>query len=178
MVIAADENAEGLSLQDYFSHIEYDSDAVIQSQTLNGYPFTSVYIASTNTYDYYFELPSGKILVVYSQTGDGLNKPQLIEEIRNMVGSIRHYEGPPVASNEVTAAEQFLAQIRANILVKGAAEEMMALFDDLTLIETDAIGIGTGPVDYEYSPTHNVTLKIERGSKTILAISEEKSTSF
>ncbi|MBU0668176.1 S-layer homology domain-containing protein [Patescibacteria group bacterium] len=178
MVIAVDENTAGLSLQNYLSHIEYDSKAVIQSQTLNTYPFTSVYIADTSTFDYYFELPSGKILAVYSQTGEGLNKPQLIEEIRNIVGSIRYFEGSPEESAAVTDNEQFLAQIRANILVKGGAENMMALFDDLVLIETDAIGIGTGPVDYHYSQAHNVTLKVERNSKTILAITEEKSTSF
>lgn len=178
LVIAVDANEKGVSLESYLSHITYDSSAVIQSQTLNTYPFTSVYIASTSTFDYYFQLPDKTILVVYSQAGEGMNKPQLVEEIRNIVGSIRHHEGPAPGGSSVTDEEQFLSQIRANILVEGKAQSMLALFTDMVLIETDTIGIGTGPVDYYYSQEHNVTLKIERNSNTILALSEEKSTAF
>ncbi len=186
MVIAVDKNENGLSLDSYFGLIEYDSSASIQSQDLNGYPFKSVYVADTSTFDYYFGLPNGSILVIYSQVGEGLNKPQLIEEIRNIVGSVRYSEGSkvPVTSSSqnpgstVTDEEKFLADVRAQILVEGQAEATLALFSDAVLIETDSIGIGTGPVDYYYSEAYNVTLKVERGSNTILAITEQKSTAF
>lgn len=183
VVIAVDENEEGLSLDDYFALIEYDSSASIQSQTLNTYAFKSVYMADTTTFDYYFEMPDGAILVAYSQIGEGLNKPQLVEEVRNLVGSIRHYEGPLPASvspssEEVTDTEVFLEQVRENILVDGQADAMVSLLGDAVIIETDSIGIGTGPVDYYYSQTYDVTLKVERDSNTILAISEEKGTAF
>lgn len=186
MVIAVDDNANGLSLDSYFGLIEYDSSAAVQSQELNGYQFKSVYIADTSTFDYYFELPNGSILVIYAQVGEGLNKPQLIEEVRNVVGSIRYSEGSkvPVTSesenptSSVSDKDKFLADVRAQILVEGQAEATLALFSDAVLIETDSIGIGTGPVDYYYSETYDVTLKIERESNTILAITEQKSTAF
>lgn len=184
MVIAVDNNEQGLSLDSYFSGLEYDDSATIQSQELNGYPFKSVYLADTMTFDYYFELPNGAILVIYSQVGGGLNQPQLIEEIRNIVGSARYSEGTgvPTGTGEnpsaVSEEEQFLADVRAKILVEGEAQSTLDLFDDEVLIETDSIGIGTGPVDYYYSEAYNVTLKIERDSNTLLAITEAKSTAF
>jgi len=117
-------------------------------------------------------------LVVYSQVGEGHYKAYLVEEIRNIIGSIRHFEGSSSEGATITDEEQFLSQIREKILVEGEAGNMLQLFDDAILIETDTIGIGTGPVDYYYSSVHDVTLKIERNSDTILAISEEKSTAF
>lgn len=179
VVIAVDDNEEGLSLDSYFAGIEYDSGATIQSQTLNTYAFKSVYMPDTSTFDYYFEMPNGTILVVYSQLGEGLNKPQLVEDVRNLVGSIRAYDGPPpAASSSVTDTEKFLSQVRANILVDGKAQEMINLMGDAIIIETDTIGIGTGPVDYYYSQTYDATLKVERDSNTLLALSEEKGTAF
>lgn len=181
VVIAVDENEEGLSLDNYFARIEYDSNATIQSQTLNTYPFKSVYMADTSTFDYYFGLPDGRILVAYSQIGEGLNGPQLVEEVRNLVGSIRDYDGPlPAGSgtSTTTEAEKLLSQIRKNILVDDQAQAMVNLLADAIIIETDTIGIGTGPVDYYYSSAYNVTLKVERDSNTLLALSEEKGTAF
>src|SRR5690606_6528496 len=65
MGIAVDNNEQGLSLDSYFSGLVYDDGATIQSQELNAYPFQSVYLADTMTFDYSFELPNGAILVIY-----------------------------------------------------------------------------------------------------------------
>jgi hypothetical protein len=176
VVAAIDNNVNRLSLEKYLSLIKYDDSAQIQKSTLNGYPFASVSLISSGTYDYYFQMPNSAILVIYGQVGDGLNKAALFDQIRYMVGSVKHAE--ITADNSVTDSEKFLSAVRELILVSGKSTEALAMFDDLIIIDTDTIGIGTGPVDYHYSATRNVTLKVERTSSTLLAINEAKSTAF
>lgn len=177
-VIAADPNPQGLSLENYLARIEYDSSAIINKMTLNNYPFASVTLPGEGIADYYFEFPNKQILVLYSQLGSGLNRSQLSSQVSAIVGSIRYTESTGVSTPTVTAEEKFMSEVRKNILVLNKGEETMDLFSDLVLIETDSIGIGTGPVDYYYSAVHNVTLKYERTSNLILAIQEDKTTGF
>lgn len=155
--------------------LEYEEEAKLQKLTLNNYPFASVAIDSTGLTDYFFELPNQTILIIYTQVGSGFNKPQLLQEIRYIVGSVRYNEG---STAEVSSKEIFLSVVRENILVAGKGQEMMDLFSDLVLIETDTIGIGTGPVDYYYSAAYDVTLKYERDSDTLLALSDTKNIAF
>lgn len=175
-VITVDANEDRLSLDQYLARIEYDPSSIKQKANLNGYPFESVSIGSSGTNDFYLEFPNHSILIIYSQIGNGLNQPQLLNEIRYMVGSIRFDE--TIKKTEVSTKDQFLAEVRKNILVKGKGEDTLSMFKDLLLIETDAIGLGTGPVDYYYSSEYDVTLKSERDSKTILAMENGKKTSF
>lgn len=175
VVAAVDPNEAKLSLDDYLAKIIYDQSAVKQKVTLNGYPFISVAVASTGLNDFYFELPNNYILVIYSQLGDGLAKGQLAEEIRYLVGSVRYNEA---VSPDLSNKETFLSNVRKNILVKGQGESSLNLFKDLVIIETDSIGIGTGPIDYYYSKEYDVSLKYERNSKTLLALADGKSSSF
>ncbi len=176
VVIAADPNTDRLTLEEYLARIQYDATAKKQTITLNGYPFSTISLADTGITDYYFEFPDKSILAVYAQTGDGLNKPQLSEEIRYLVGSIRYTEN--TGTPEVSSKEQFLGGIRKDILAAKKGQETMDKFKDLVLIETDTIGIGTGPVDYYYSAEYDVTIKYERNSDTILAINDSKTTAF
>ena len=157
-------------------NIQYDSPTTLAKQTLNGYPYESVTIAEKGITDYYLELPNHSIAVFYSQLGTGLNKPELLDEIRYIIGSVRYVEKGGTAN--VTTKEQFLSNVRKSILVKGDGEKVLALFKDLNLIETDTIGIGTGPVDYYYSSQYDVTLKYERDAKTLLALTNGKDTAF
>lgn len=189
-VIAVDSNEKKLALDDYLKGVAYDSKAVSQRLTLNGYPFTSINIPNTGLTDYYFELPNKSILAIYSQVGPGLNRPLLAEQMRYLIGSIRYTENtnvsngnpsptpPPASVQEPGDKEVFLTKVRQNILLSGKGEETLNMFQDLVLIETDTIGIGTGPVDYYYSSQYNVTLKYERDSKTLLAVNEAKGTAF
>lgn len=176
VVIAVDPNPDRLTLEEYVSLIEYDTPTTMAKQTLNGYPFASVTITERGIIDYYLQLPNHSVAVLYTQLGTGLNKPQLLDEIRYIVGSVRYTEEGGTAT--VTTKEQFLSNVRKYILVKGDGETVLGLFKDLTLIETDTIGIGTGPVDYYYSSEYDVTLKYERDSKTLLALTEGKDTAF
>jgi len=176
VVVSVDSNEDGLTLDQYVNRLQYDHDPVKQTLTLNNYPFVSIAVKTTLTTDYFFELPDGSILVAYSQLGGGPNSPMLAEEIRNIIGSVRYRDG----GEEVLdlTAEEFLAEVRKKILMEDEGQEALNLFDALILIETDTIGIGTGPIDYFYSEEYDVTLKFERDSNTLLGMSDGNTTAF
>jgi hypothetical protein len=71
-----------------------------------------------------------------------------------------------------------MEKLRENILIKGKWNEIAPSFPDKRLIHTDAIGIGTGPVDYYYSAEANHTIKLERSSETILNAREGENFNF
>jgi hypothetical protein len=177
VVIAVDQNESRLSLGEYLKMIDYGEGANIQTMTLNGYPFSAISLSEQGIADYYFEFPNKSILVAYTQVGDGANRPFLAEQIRFIIGSIRYDENASKFSEQY-AKEQFLSTIRQIILVEGEGQSALDAFDDLIIIETDTIGIGTGPVDYYYSEEYDVTLKYERNSSTLLAIRDSNSTAF
>jgi len=153
------------------------------------------------------QLTDNSILVVYSQVGDGDNKTYLTDQVRYLVGSIRYADdvtsvttdsavdtvSDESSSDEATDGEDgaettggdtiegsgdFMTDVRSNILTEGVGQTTMDKFSDLVLIETDTIGIGTGPVDYYYSAEYDVTIKYERDSDTILAINDSQGTAF
>lgn len=74
--------------------------------------------------------------------------------------------------------DDILEAIREGVQVDGQGTILMALMDDWELIETDSIGVGTGPVDYYYSPTLNYTLKYERSFDVVLALQEGSTSAF
>ena len=62
--------------------------------------------------------------------------------------------------------------------VDGQGKTAISLFSDALMIETDTIGIGTGPVDYYYSAWADVTLKYERSYDILLDLEEGQTTAF
>jgi hypothetical protein len=174
VVAYVDLNEDRIAFDEYVKKLNYYTTGVTQKMTLNGYPFAVITIDNGKFNDYYFELPNKTILIIYTEAGNGPYSPELANELRYMIGSVKYTE----ATTGLTARDKFLSQVRAKILVKGAGQDAIALFKELVLIQTDSIGIGTGPVDYYYSADYDVTLKIERNSSTLLAISDGKTTSF
>ena len=71
-----------------------------------------------------------------------------------------------------------LSEILENILVENTGEDTLDLLPDSTIIETDTIGVGTGPVDYYYSESLDYTFKYERASDVILDYREGETTAF
>jgi hypothetical protein len=178
VVIAVDDNEEGRSLKEYTDLLEYDSSAVQKGDSLNGYDFTEISLADAGITDYYFMLPNGKILVAYAQVGSGDNQPLLREQIRYLIGSMRHDNGEDSRPLIDLSREGFLENVRKNVLVADQGQAILDMFEDEILIETDSIGIGTGPVDYYYSEEYDVTIKLERNSNVVLAINDGNSTAF
>lgn len=74
--------------------------------------------------------------------------------------------------------KQKIELARANVLVRGKGQEILDLFLDKELFETDTIGVGTGPVDYYYIQEINQTLVYERNTNTIWAVSEGKTNIY
>jgi hypothetical protein len=170
-----DPNTSKLTLDQYVTKIQYEAGAEMQSQTLHNYPMRTVTLTKDGLKDFYFELPNKTILILYTQTGSGLLKLQLQNEIEALVESVRHLEG---ATPQPENKETLLSQIRANLLVAGKGQELLNFLSDRVIIETDTIGIGTGPVDYYYTAQYDVTIKYERNSDTLLALKEGKTSAF
>ncbi|MBT5016976.1 S-layer homology domain-containing protein [Candidatus Peregrinibacteria bacterium] len=122
----------------------------------------------------------GDVFVTIQGTfGTGLLKDQLYEYVEAIEQSIVYSPVPVVEPVEPELIpEEIVAQARENIQVDGQGQAMLDLFEDLELIETDTIGVGTGPVDYYYSEWGNVTLKYERSFDVILDIEEGQTTAF
>jgi len=176
VVISIDPNNDRLAFQDFVDQHNPSTSSVTQTMTLNDYPFAVIsHPDNPNIVDYFFELPNKTILIAYAEVGNGPNRPQLQEEIRNVIGSVRYNENAP---GGVTDKDSLLAKVREYILVQGQGQVALDLIDDELIIETDTIGIGTGPVDYYYSAKNDVTLKFERTSATLLALSNGKNTAF
>ncbi len=179
VVVAVEDNEAEYSLKEYVDLLEYNESATKNEQELNGYPFISVSLMDSGINDYYFEMPNGKILAAFTQVGGGANQPLLLEKIRYIVGSIRHYEGSDTSNSSLNLdRESFLEEVRKLVLEPDEGQNVLDMFDDEILIDTDTIGIGTGPVDYYYSAEYEVTLKLDRNSDTILAISDGNTTAF
>lgn len=174
--MVVDENKDHLTLDAYLAKLQYDASATIQKNTLNGYPYASIAIPANGLQDFYMELPNKTILIIYTQIGNGLLRTYLDDEIRFIVGTVRYNENNP--STTGSPATDFLSEVRKNLLVEGKGKAFLDQMKDAVLIETDTIGIGTGPVDYYFSAIYNVTLKYERGSDTLLAMKDGKTTAF
>ncbi|MGL5830874.1 MAG: S-layer homology domain-containing protein [Candidatus Altimarinota bacterium] len=186
LVIAVDENASKLKLADYLNGIEYEEGASKQFLDLNGLPYGSVTLASSGLRDSYFEMPDGKILVIYGQSGDGVLSAYLNEQIRYILGSVRASSAANEETNCLSAGanqvyedeEKLLSEVRKLLLVKGEGAKALEMLGESIVIETDTIGIGTGPIDYYYSGQLDITLKYERDSKTALALKEGRVSNF
>lgn len=200
VIVAVDENSSKLPLQAYLDQIEYGAEASKQNLTLNNLSYASIILENNGLQDSYFELPDGKILAVYAQTGDGPLSAQLKEEIRYMIGSVRASAmtntdddncfqsagtGSAAVSGSssltpsvISSADQLKAVVLQMVLVEGKASATLKQITDSLLFDTDSIGIGTGPVDYYYSASLNLTLKVDRDSDTILATESGNTSNF
>jgi hypothetical protein len=74
--------------------------------------------------------------------------------------------------------DDILDSIYSAVQVDGSGQAMLDLLSDKRIIETDSIGVGTGPVDYYYSPSANITIKYERSFDVILATEGGQTTAF
>lgn len=127
--------------------------------------------------DAYLFLNPGKVLVLYGEYGHSNLSDFLKEQLETIIRTYRYIEPKPPSPPPLTP-EQKLEKVREAILIEGKGLDIFKLLPDKTLIETDAIGVGTGPVDYFYSQEINATIKYERSSKTILNVQEGRVTSF
>ncbi len=168
-------NSEGASSANLFASIEENTLWETDQTTVNGYDALVIYHDAGIYYrEWYLVLDNSSLLHVVALRGDGAYSAYLEWFFTTMVDSIEYDAS---TTSELTI-EETVAELREAIQVDGVGTEMMELLADWELIETDTIGVGTGPVDYYYSPSANVTVKYERSFDVILDLEDGETTAF
>lgn len=163
-------NSAGQSAASLFREIENDLQVSYLESSINGMPALTIYTLSDPIYrEWYLFLENGNLVHLQALRGKGAYSP-FLEAYLNLVVQSAQYS---LASGVDPKAAALSA-----IQVDGVGQDTLDLFQDLILIETDAIGVGTGPVDYFYSPEHEITLKYERSFDVILDVEDGESTAF
>lgn len=149
---------------------------IIETET-NGMPTLMVESenGTENILDSYIYMPNGKIAHILGTYGNGTLAYKNGFNLRKIRENFLMIEGGVIDDVNIT---EILSTARENIQVDGKGRLTLDLFDDLEIIETDTIGVGTGPVDYHYSAKANVTLKFERSFDVILDMEEGRTSSF
>lgn len=171
-----DHNEEGLSQSWYIENLEYVYRSDFGSYqkntlTLGGYPALNLNV-STDHDDYFVFLPEDRVLHIYTSYGWSDLTDHLMDQIDGVLKNLEYTEYQDIESPDI------LSTVRDRILVEGMGQETMDLFSDLVNIETDTIGVGTGPIDYFYSSEYDITLKYERASDTILDMQNSQTSAF
>lgn len=146
-----------------------------------------VHVEEEGILDYYLVLSDGLVIAAQAEYGQGLKRADFISTIYHFHrhldldagGTIEPDGELEVEEPETTQSlTERVGEARSKILLDGAGPEILELFSDEVIIETDVLGVGTGPVDYYFSQEANITIKYERGSKTILDIQEGATSKF
>lgn len=125
--------------------------------------------------DWYIYLDNGDVLVIYTEYGDGILGFQLQQFIKAMLSTLKYVELPDVPKENYSG---LMSKVFEHVLVEGKGMEILNMLPNKLIIETDTIGVGTGPVDYYYSDALNYTIKYERASDVILDTREGNTTAF
>ncbi len=168
-------NAEGESSDSFFDTIR-EQEPTTDETTINGYPTLVVNHEEGSTYykEWYIYLDNKSLVHILALRGDGAYSSYLEWYFEAMVASVEYDSS---TTSEMTI-EETVEALREAIQVDSVGAEMMELLRDWELIETDSIGVGTGPVDYYYSPSANITIKYERSFDVILDLKEGETTAF
>lgn len=122
--------------------------------------------------EWYIYLPNGRLDHFVASRGTGEYATYLEDILDLIVDSVEF------SAAEDLSTEAAVEALRGAIQVDGVGSQMMDYLKDWELIETDAIGVGTGPVDYYYSPSADITIKYERSYDVILDLKEGETSAF
>lgn len=162
-------NLEGKSAGQLFASLQSNVGESTSETAINGYSALVVYRNEEEKWrEWYIVLPNNSMVHLVAMRGQGLYGSYLESYLEKIVMS---------ASYE-SSGEDAVELIRSAIQVDGQGQNAMALLSDLQLIETDSIGVGTGPVDYYYSPSADITIKYERSYDVILDVKDGNTTAF
>jgi len=185
-VVMLDKNANGLSKNEYFSNVKKVFGTAETSELkLGNFDVLQIsYEEDQYIKDWYVYINSGnlngQVLVIYTQNGPGVLADQNRKFLDLMLSDLEYKE--IVLIDNSNSAEDLLSNLKSkileNILVEGQGKALIDQITDKTIIQTDSIGVGTGPIDYYFSPSLNMTLKYERASDVILDYREGQSTAF
>ncbi|MDP4008801.1 MAG: S-layer homology domain-containing protein [Candidatus Peregrinibacteria bacterium] len=163
----------------YFAEIRnaFGSDALIMEVETAGMPTLVVESENgiENILDSYIYMPSGKIANILGTYGNGSLAYKNSFYIRKLRENFTATDSSKIDDVNI---EDILTIARENIQVDGKGQKTLDMFDDLQIIETDSIGVGTGPIDYNYSAKANITIKYERSFDVILDIENGRTSGF
>lgn len=179
------ENSERLTISQYFARLKdiyertYTRIKTRSSQiTVGGRSALRIIVADRRIMDLIISLPNQKFIVMNGEYGEAIVGEFLKRQIEALEMSYTFAERPPAPQAPAQPLSERLAILRENILLPNKWNEVLPLFPDRRLLYTDAIGVGTGPVNYYYSREANYTIKLERNTGTILNIREGETYAF
>ena len=172
--VLLDDNVDDISVNDYFGTLkEVFTGSDVNEFSLDTLSAIEFVYPEDRIVDWYIYLEDNSVLVFYTEYGPGILGYQLQQQIKSMLTTLEY--------SEIVEKEDYselLSEILENVLVEGEGLDMIEKLPDGLIIETDAIGVGTGPVDYYYSEKLNYTFKYERDSDIILDSREGETTAF
>lgn len=181
VTVTVDLNPSGLSKAAYFEKARLGFGAygtVTESNTFAADDTPVLLMEFDGLYermrDMVVSLPGGMFVTVQATWGRGRLTEQLADTVRAIQSTVQYAE----PANPLMTPAQAVIEARAKVQVEKAGGGVLDLFADRELIETDTIGVGTGPVDYFYSVWANVTLKYERSFDILLDVQEGRTTAF
>ncbi len=170
-----DLNEANLDQASYFKNIKDAFQGANYTEfNLGNLSALEVLYANDRIVDWYIYLNDGSSLVVYTEYGNGNLGYQNQQIIKSMLSTLEYVHVDKNADNYAV----LLSEILENILIENTGVDTLDLLPESTIIETDTIGVGTGPVDYYYSETLDYTFKYERASDVILDYREGETTAF
>lgn len=168
----------GKSETEYFADLKSAfAGATYNTFNMDGNSGLEIVQSSKLMVDWYFYLGDGTVMAVFTEYGDGPMSFKWPQYIKAMLTTFDFAE-PTGLSSGVPTPEKILSEILSNVLVEDVGLEMIQKTGDAIIIETDTIGVGTGPVDYYYSADFDYTFKYERGLDLILDTREGETTAF
>lgn len=176
VIVTIDENADKVGTENYFENLKKAFvDATYTRFKFGNFEAMEVLYPKDRTVDWYIYLDDGKVLVLYTEFGPGALGYKLQQIIKSMFTTLEY---AAIAAADKPDYSDLLSEIYANILIEGAGMSMINKLPDKLIIETDAIGVGTGPIDYYYSNALDVTFKYEREGDVILDKRVGKTSAF
>lgn len=174
--VVLDTNDTDMVEDQYFTNIKAAfAGGKFKKFSMKGFNALEVLFEEKRIVDWYIYLENGDVLAVYTEYGSGPLGYQLQQFIKTMLSTLEYKK---VNSEQDDENDKLLSAILKNILVEGEGMNMINSLPDKIILETDTIGVGTGPVDYYYSEGLNYTFKYERSADVLLDSREGNTTTF
>ncbi len=175
LIVSVDHNDGNFSVTSYFANLRKAfAGAEFTEFNLGEYKALEVLSSNVRQVDWYVYLDTGQVLAVYTEYGDGTLGFQFPKVIAAMLSTLEYkYVDPSIGNKEGVMSEVF-----ENLLIENMGTKILSKITDKIIIDTDTIGVGTGPVDYYFSESFDYTLKYERFSDLILDAREGRTTAF
>lgn len=171
-----DENNLELESLQYFENIRTAfANAEYKEFKFGAFDALEILYPEERVVDWYIYLNNGDVLVVYTEYGDGILGFQLQQFMKTMLSSLDYVELPVVPQEDYSG---LMSKIFEHVLVENKGMDIVNMLPNKLIIETDTIGVGTGPVDYYYSDVLDYTIKYERASDVILDTRAGETTAF